>query len=65
MTTKECPPETSAGQLAHVNKKIHSKGNDFVYLLNTLSDYIYNLVMAHIGLAETDCKHISAEQAFK
>lgn len=47
-------------------KKVHSKGNDFIYLLNTLSDYIYNLVMAYADLAEIDCKHISAEQqAFK
>lgn len=68
MRTKECPPDSNAGQLVHLNeKKTILKGNIlFIYLLNTLPDYIYNLVMAYVGLAEIDCKHISLEQqAFK
>lgn len=66
MRTKECPLDSNAGQLAHLNKKKHSKGKYFIYSLNTLPDDIYNLVMTYIGLAEIDCKHISAEQqAFK
>lgn len=39
-----------------------SKGKYLIYLLNTLPDDIYNLVMAYTGLAEIDVKHISAEQ---
>lgn len=66
MRTKECPSDSNAGQLAYLIKKNILKGNIFIYLLNTLPDDIYNLVMAYTGLAEIDCKHISAEQqAFK
>lgn len=49
--------------LIWIKKKNIVKGN--IYLLYTLPDDIYNPVMTHIALAEIDCKHISAEQAFK